>query len=517
MKTPLLWLVVFGAYIVVLLWDGIRRIFKNNNAEEYYAAGRGISNLALLATVAMSIFSGLSYYGYPSSIYKFGVGYLSGTGGYITALMFCTIGYKLWIQGKEYGFKSPSEYLRNRYYSESYGFFVAALLFLFIIPYIATQVISIGTGIEVSSAGKISYLVAVGIGCVVIALHTLTGGMGSVAWMDTFHFFLGYGALALVLYFTVTVNFEGGFISGMQQAYETTKAGAHAAVLSNPGPTGTFTVIGNVNNALAGAIANLFWPHIFVRCFMAKGKKNFQVMAAALPIFYSLCFFMLALIGAVVAPALLGPDVTNTDTVMPLLSTEFAPEFVTLISALCLCAFAVSTTDSFLLVGGQMAAEDIFVHWKYLKGEKVEDKKSVRMGQVAILFLMFAMLFIVFTRPASITDNAYKLASPFFGMIMPATILGLYWKRASREGAWAGTLAGLIVVVIFTFFATPPLGISAFLWGLIVNFIVMIVVSLCTKVPQEVVDKYIDNINNIITTGNSCYDVVDGTVARMVH
>ena len=130
MNTPILWIVVFGVYIFILLWDGIRRIFKNNNAEQYYAAGRGVSNLALLATVAMSIFSGLTYYGYPGSVYKEGVGYLSGTGGYITALMFCTIGYRLWILGKEYGFKSPSEYLRNRYYSESYGFFVAALLFL---------------------------------------------------------------------------------------------------------------------------------------------------------------------------------------------------------------------------------------------------------------------------------------------------------------------------------------------------------------------------------------------------
>ncbi len=502
---------------MILLWDGIRRLFKNNDAETYYTANRGVGNLALLATVAMSIFSGLSIYGYPSSIYANGVGHLSGNGGYITALMFCTIGYKLWIQGKEYGFKSPSEYLRNRYYSEGYGFFVAALLFLFIIPYIATQVISIGTGLEVSTAGMVTYGAAVGIACVVIATHTLCGGMSSVAWMDTFHFFLGYGALALIIYFVTTTNFEGGLINGLQQAYEVTKNGAHAAVLSNPGPKGTFTVVGNINNALAGAIANLFWPHIFVRCFMAKGKKNFQIMAAFLPIFYALCFFMLAVVGAILAPALLGPDVANPDTVMPLLSTQFAPKFVTFISILALCAFAISTTDSFLLVGGQMAAEDIFVHWKYLKGEKVEDKRSVRWGQIAILFLMFAMLFIVFTRPASITDNAYKLSSPFFGMIMPATILGLYWPRASKEGAWAGTISGLLVVVMFTFFVKPPLGISAFLWGLIINFVVMIAVSLATKVPEEIVEKYITNVNNIIVTGNSCYDVVDGAVGKMVR
>lgn len=517
MNSSVLIIVGLAIYIVILLWDGIRRLFKNNDAETYYTANRGVGNLALLATVAMSIFSGLSIYGYPSAIYANGVGHLSGNGGYVTALMFCTIGYKLWIQGKEYGFKSPSEYLRNRYYSEGYGFFVAALLFLFIIPYIATQVISIGTGLEVSTAGMVSYGAAVGIACVVIAAHTLCGGMSSVAWMDTFHFFLGYGALALIIYFVTTTNFEGGLFAGLQQAYETVKSGSYSAVLSNPGPKGTYTVVGNINNALAGAIANLFWPHIFVRCFMAKGKKNFQIMAAFLPIFYALCFFMLAIVGALLGPALLGPDVANPDTVMPLLSTQYAPKFVTFISILALCAFAISTTDSFLLVGGQLAAEDIFVHWKYLKGEKVEDKKSVRWGQIAILFLMFAMLFIVFTRPASITYNAYKLSSPFFGMIMPATILGLYWPRASKEGAWAGTVCGLLVVVVFTFFVKAPLGISAFLWGLIINFVVMIAVSLCTKVPDEIVNKYITNVNNIIVTGNSCYDVVDGAVGKMVQ
>ena len=505
-------------YVVILLWDGIRRIFKNNDAEEYYAAGRGVSSLSLLATVAMSIFSGLSYYGYPSSIYKFGVGYLSGNGGYVTTLIFCTVGYRLWIMGKEYGFKSPSDYLRARYSSEAYGYFVAAVMFIFIIPYIGTQVISIGTGLEISTAGLVSYGAAITVATIVIGAHTLSGGMSSVAWMDTFHFFLGYGALALVLYFSVTMNSEcGTLFGGLREFYAIAKE-VRPAVLSNPGPQGTYTVVGNINNALAGAIANVFWPHIFVRCFMAKGKKNFQIMACALPIFYALCFFMLAIVGAIVAPALLGGDFTAYDAIMPTISTQFTNSTVNFISILALCAFAISTTDSFLLVGGQMAAEDIFCHWKLTKGEKVDGKKSVRLGQIAIVFLMVCMLYICWLRPASICDNAYKLASPFFGMMMPATILGIYWKKASRQGAWAGTISGLAVVILFTFFAKAPLGISAFLWGLMVNFVVMIVVSLATykTIPQEVITRYIDNISNIITTGNSCYDVVDGTIGKMV-
>lgn len=513
-------LIVIGLliYVVILLWDGIRRVFGGNKtAEEYYSANRGVGSLALLATVAMSIFSGLSYYGYPSSIYRFGIGFLSGNGGYITALMFCTIGYRLWILGKEYGFRSPSDYLRARYYSEGYGFFVAALLFIFIIPYVATQVIAIGTGLEISTSGLVPYALAVGVAVIVIGIHTLTGGMSSVAWMDTFHFFLGYGALALVLYFVTTRNFDGGFISGLQQAYQATAAGARASVLSNPGPTGLYTWRGNINNALAGAIAIISWPHIFVRCFMAKNKKNFQIMAAALPFFYALCFFLLAIVGAILAPALLGADFENVDGIMATLSTSYAPPFVTFISILALCAFAISTTDSFLLVGGQFASQDIYLRWKFLKtGEEVQDERSVKLGRCAIIFLMLAMLYIVFTRPAGITDNAYKLASPFFGMTMPATILGIYWKKATKEGAWAGTIAGLVVVVAFTFFAAPPFGFSAFVWGLVINFVVMIAVSLVTKCPEDVIEKYIDNVNNIITTGNSYYDIMDHTAAGLV-
>lgn len=512
-------LIVVGllCYVGILLFDGIKRFFVNDTAEKYYQADRGLGSFALLCTVAMSIFSGLSYYGYPSSVYRDGVGFLSGNGGYIPALLFCTIGYRLWILGKEYGFSSPAEYLRERYYSENFGFFVAAVLFIFIIPYIGAQLITIGDGLEISTNGFVPYMVAVGIATVVIAVHTLAGGMGSVAWMDTFHFLLGYGALAVVIYFVTTGNFEGGLISGLQQAYETVATGARASVLSNPGPRGIYTWQGNVNNALTGAIATIAWPHIFVRCFMAKSKKNFQVMAAALPFFYALCFFMLAIVGAILAPALLGPDVQYVDGIMAVLSTQYAPTAITFVSILCLCAFAISTTDSFLLIGGQLLSQDIYLRWKFLKsGETVEEKKVVQMGRIGIVFLMLIMLWVVFKKPAGVTDNAYKLASPFFGMIMPATFAGVYWRKATKEGAWAGTIVGLLVVVLLTFFVAPPFQLSAFVWALICNSVVLIAVSLCTKVPDGIAEKYIDNVNNIITTGNSFYDIVDKTVAAVV-
>ena len=61
-----------------------------------------------------------------------------------------------------------------------------------------------------------------------------------------------------------------------------------------------------------------------------------------------------------------------------------------------------------------------------------------------------------------------------------------------------GTVAGVIVTTLFTFFITPPLGFSALLWGLAINTVLYIIASLCTKVPDEIVEKYIVKVDEII-------------------
>ncbi len=485
-------IVVLVLYLGVLIYSAIKHKTGGNTSGSKFFMGKGLGNFPLLCAVAMSIFSGLSYYGYPSSIYTEGIGYLSGVGGFVVTFLFCTVGYRLWILGKEYGFTSPGEYLKTRYYDDKYGYFVTILLFIFIIPYVGTQIITIGDGVEITTGGAIPYEVAAIVFTVVIAAHVFLGGMGSVVWMSIFHFVLGYGALVLVFYFVTTENFEGGLFEGLRSAYEIVASGEHASVLSAPGPRGTFSWQGAVNVGLAGAVATIVWPNMFGRCFLAKDKNNFKVMATALPICTAFMFGILGIIGAILAPAILGPNASYADGIMATLSTNYAPGFVSIISLLALCAFAISTIDTFLLVASQLISKDIYSDILIKKGQKEKaEKNAIKVGHIAIIFIVIVMLWVVMVKPASVTENAYKLASPFFGMILPATIGGLYWKRGTREGAWAGTVVGIIVTVIFTFFVTPPFQFSAFVWGLLANTVAYVGVSLVTKAPEEVIEKYI--------------------------
>lgn len=509
-------LIIVGilTYAIFIIWHGFRS-FKSTSAsaEKFFTADRGLNPFVLICTTAISVFSALAFYGVPAAIYREGVGYYSNTGGMVAGLMFVVMGYRLWILGKEYGFTTPVDFLRNRFYSDSYGLVVSAILILFIVPYVAMQLVAIGDAVVITTDGFVPYFIAVAVATAVVSLHIIGGGMGSVAWMDTFHICLGFGTLiVLISYLTIHYFPEGGFV----QAVATMKENGTYDVLSMPGPNGTFDWKGMLGNALTGAIATVVWPHIFMRTYVAASKENFKSMAWAMPMSYVIIYSLIVIIGAILAPAILGPNMADNDNIVSILSTQYAPPFIAFISLLCLFAFGVSTADSLLLSASAMASRDIYLHHVYeTKNRQSNPKDIVKFGRIVLLILMILTLIIVAIKPAAIVDYAYKLSSPFFAQILPATVAGLFWKRATKEGAFAGTVSGFIVAIVLTFFVAPPLGFSALIWSLLVNAGLLVVISLFTKVPESVVAKYHTRIDSIIYSGAELGSINENTLATV--
>lgn len=509
-----IWVMIFcGLYSIFMVVQGLSNYKKTSGSQEtFYNADRGVNTFMLVCSTAVSVFSGLAYYGWPSASYRLGMGYISGMGAFCVGLEFCVIGYRLWLLGKEYGFTTPVDFLRSRYYSEGFGIFVAILMVVMIIPYVALQLITIGDGMYTSTKNFMPYMLTVLIGCCIICFHVFGGGMKAVAWMDTFNFILGCGTLWVLTAFLIIKWFpDGGLVQAINIIKESEKSYAN---LGAPGATGYFNIAGIINQALTASIATIVWPHIYSRCYIAKSKKNFEVMAWGLPLGYLMVFGCLILIGTIIGPALLGDSFATPDIIIPHLSTYFCPPIMAACSMLCLYAFAISTGESMLLSGTAMITKDLFVRHRYqLKGVKVDDKSVVKWTRICVILMMLAMLVIVWFKPAAIVDYAYKLSSPYFAMVMPCTIGGLFWKRGTKEGAWVGTIAGCIVVTLGTFFIKSlPLGLSALSWGLIINSVLYIAVSLGTKCPEEIVDKYITRVTNYINAGDDVNAIVGNTI-----
>ena len=287
-------------YALFIVFHGFSLFNKTNKSSEaFFTANRGLNPFVLLCTTSISVFSALAFYGAPAGIYKDGIGFYSNTGGMVAGLMFVVLGYRLWILGKEYGFTTPVDFLRTRYYSEGYGILVASVLVIFIIPYVAMQLIAIGDAVVVTTGSLVPYVVAVAIATIVVSLHIIGGGMAGVAWLDTFHMVLGFSTLiALVVYLTLKYFPEGGLAQAVTIIQNNPDI---SSILSTPGPRGVYNWKGMLGNALTGAVATVVWPHIFMRTFIAANKENFRQMSWAMPISYILVYTPIVIIGAILA------------------------------------------------------------------------------------------------------------------------------------------------------------------------------------------------------------------------
>ena len=105
---------------------------------------------------------------------------------------------------------------------------------------------------------------------------------------------------------------------------------------------------------------------------------------------------------------------------------------------------------------------------------------------------------------AQVVAFAFGLAASSF---FPALVLGIFWKRATREGAVAGMISGISFtasyIVWFKYVAPgsapegywlgiSPEGIGAV--GMLLNFAVAILLSLVTKPPPAAVQELVDEI-----------------------
>jgi SSS family solute:Na+ symporter len=64
---------------------------------------------------------------------------------------------------------------------------------------------------------------------------------------------------------------------------------------------------------------------------------------------------------------------------------------------------------------------------------------------------------------------------------------GLYWRRATREGALASMIVGLVSVFAFSYYAKfmAPMPMHPSMYGFVLSVAAMILVSLATKRPSE--------------------------------
>ncbi len=196
--------------------------------------------------------------------------------------------------------------------------------------------------------------------------------------------------------------------------------------------------------------------------------------------------------------------------IMVLANPEIAqlPNWVIALVAAGGLAAALSTAAGLLLVISTSVSHDLIK--KQLKPD-ISEKGELRAARVSILVaVLIAGLFGIYPPGfvAAVVALAFGLAAASF---FPAIVLGIFDKRMNKEGAIAGMVVGISLMLYYMIvYKTGLIGVldprpaSDWWWGtspegfgtiaMMVNFIVSIVVSRLTPAPPENIQKMVENI-----------------------
>lgn len=171
-------------------------------------------------------------------------------------------------------------------------------------------------------------------------------------------------------------------------------------------------------------------------------------------------------------------------------------------------AAALSTADGLLLTITSALSHDVY--YRIFRPDASTQFRLVISKSLLLLVAVLAAT-VAAEKPGNILSMvawAFSIAGSAF---FPALVLGIFWSRATRTGALAGMLAGMMLTIYYIlrveFNSIPWLGISglkmepwfhvqstsAGIFGVCAGFIIIVVVSLMTK-PYPEAESFLNGI-----------------------
>jgi len=360
---------------------------------------------------------------------------------------------------------------------------------------VGVMLVGSGAVIEAISGGAINRYAAILVMTVLFVIYGVAGGLAAAIVTDFIQ-----GILTVLLSFMLlpfALQAVGGF-SGLHQHIVDPKMFS----LVDPGEINLFHIVIFAINALVGIVVQ---PHIMGVCAGGRNEMDGRVGFAGGNLLKRVCTVAWMLTGLCAVVMYANLDGKEVDLVYGKMAHDLLPQILPGLVGLFLAALlasVMSSCDAFMVSSAGLFTQNLYR--RYLVTNKA-DKHYVLVGRitsVAIVAGSLAFAFTVKDVPTGL-EMFWKIAA----MMGAAFWVGLFWRRATPAGAWAGTLAAFAVLIVtsqdfFHAWAVDSLP-DYMIWNdqfrvswqmlsyLTVGFAACIVVSLLTpRVPKEKLDRF---------------------------
>ena len=459
-------------YLLVTIGIGLYAARRVKTTSDFAIAGRHLPLVMIVTTTFATWFGSETVLGIPAKFVNNGLnGVVEDPFGAGT----CLILVGLFFAGKLYKMTllTISDYYRERF-GRTVEIACSLIIMLSYLGWVSAQVTALGLVFNLLSAGSISIPMGMVIGVVSILAYTLFGGMWSVAVTDFIQMII------LVVGLTILAVFAGNMAGGADKVISL----AISKDLFKFWPEPSFK---DIVFFFAAAITMMLGSNPQQDVFQRVMSANKESAARNGPVIGGVCYILFAFVPMfLVASALIiMPEQTaallkdDPQKVLPTLVLEKMPFVMQVLFFGALLSAIKSTASATLLAPSVTFTENI---WRQFV-PRTSDRKELKTMRITVLvFSVFVLAYAIYSQGTPIYEmvsGAYQVT--LVGAFVPL-VFGLYWKKASTQGAIFSIVLGLLAWLVLL--ATPAgEQFPAQLAGLIAALVGMVAGSLA---PQAI-------------------------------
>ena len=487
-------IIIYLAGMVAIGWIYSRR---TSSVGDFYLGGRKLGPLTTAMSAEASDMSSWLLLGLP------GVAYISGIADAAWTAIGLAVGtYLNWLivakriraYTAHVNAITVPDFFSKRYHDRRnlLSCIAALVIIIFFVPYTASGFAACGKLFR--SLFGMDYTAAMLLSAVVIVGYTVLGGFMAASMTDLIQSIVM--TVALIVVFGFGISAAGGLGAVMENAralpgyLKLTQS--YDIASGSAAPYGALTIA----STLAWGLGYFGMPHVLLR-FMAIGDaqklKLSRRVASVWVVISMAAAVMIGVVGnAISAVGAVESFTTSSEaeTIIIRIADLIASHgcLAALVGGMILAgilAATMSTADSQLLAASSSVSQNLLQEaFRF----KLSQKQSMLAARLTVIAIAILGIFIAKDPNSSIFGIVSFAWAGFGAGFGPLVICALYWKRTTFAGAVSGMAAGGVMVFLWKYLIKPLggiFGIYELLPAFLVGLLVIVVVSLLTKAPDE--------------------------------
>jgi len=470
MNTTLIVFVVL--YLLGTLGLGVWAGTRIKNTSDFAIAGRSLPLIMVITTTFATWFGAETVMGIPAKFVQGGLSSIvedpfgAGTCLILVGAFFAT---KLYRQN----LLTIGDFYRQRF-GKGVEVFCSSAIILSYLGWVAAQITALGLVFSVLTNGAMSETAGMIVGTLAVLIYVVIGGFLAVAWTDFIQM------IVLVIGLSVIAVFSADLAGGADKVFAMAQSKELFRFLPEPSFTEIAMFVGAGVTMMLGSIPQ---QDVFQRVMSARDEKTARngamIGGISYILFAAVPMFIVA--SAVVVMGQQALDVARDDyqKLLPLFVLSKMPLIMQILFFGALLSAIKSTSSATLLAPSTSFVENIL---KNLRPHMGDRQQLLAMRLTIIVFAGLVLAYAIAMQGTSIYElvsSAYQVT--LVGAFVPL-VMGLYWQRATTQGAIFSLVGGIAVWIAFL----PQVsslgeGFPGQLAGLLVAIVAMVVGSLAPQ------------------------------------